>query len=334
MWDFSIGRSLSLVLQTWPFVLFRVFVYTLITIGYLFAIGAGGGVGWGVGHISSDPSGPLSFAFGGGAIGFGVAWLVLYWIREYILYVVKAGHVVVMVHAMDGRPIPGAFDQISYARQVVTERFAEANALFVLDQLIKGVLRTISGIFRGLGALLPIPGLQTLIGFINAVIALALTYADEVVLAYNIRSGVNDPWTTSRHALVLYAQNGKSILKNAFWLAIFIWIIGIVFFVLALSPAAYFVYLMPGQFAGWSFVIAIICTWAFLAAFVEPFAIASLMQAYFKVIEGQAPDPEWDATLAEKSRQFRELKDKAIAAVSGRTASYAAAAGYQEGQGR
>ncbi|MGE0284612.1 MAG: hypothetical protein AB7P20_28920, partial [Rhizobiaceae bacterium] len=42
MWDFSIGRSLSLLLQTWPFVLFRVFVYTLITIGYLFAIGAGG----------------------------------------------------------------------------------------------------------------------------------------------------------------------------------------------------------------------------------------------------------------------------------------------------
>ena len=105
---------------------------------------------------------------------------------------------------------------------------------------------------------------------------------------------------------------------NAFWLAIFIWIVGIVFFVLALSPAAYYVYLMPGQFAGWSFVIAIICTWAFLAAVVEPFAIASLMQAYFKLIEGQTPDPEWDATLAEKSRQFRELKDKAMAQISGR----------------
>jgi len=322
MWDFSIGKSLGLVLRTWPFVLFRVFVYTLITIGYLFAISAGAGVGWGVGHISSDPSGPLSFAFGGGVIGLGLAWLALYWVREYILYVVKAGHVAVMVHALDGRPIPAAFDQIAYARQVVTERFAEANALFVLDQLIKGVLGTISALFRGLGALLPIPGLQTLISFINGVVALALTYADEVVLAYNIRSGVNDPWTTSRHALVLYAQNGKTILKNAFWLAIFIWLVGIAFFVLALSPAAYFVYLMPGQFAGWSFVIAIIATWAFLAAIVEPFAIASLMQAYFKVIVGQAPDPQWDATLAEKSKQFREIKDKALAQISGRPAAH------------
>ena len=88
-----------------------------------------------------------------------------------------------------------------------------------------------------------------------------------------------------------------------------------------LTPAAYFVYLMPGQFAGWSFVIAIVFTWAFMAALLEPFAIAALMQAYFKAIEGQTPDPEWDATLAEKSRQFREIKDKAMASISGRPAA-------------
>ena len=44
--------------------------------------------------------------------------------------------------------------------QVVTERFAEANVLFVLDQLIKGAIGAITGLIGGIAAFLPIPGLQ------------------------------------------------------------------------------------------------------------------------------------------------------------------------------
>lgn len=75
--------------------------------------------------------------------------------------------------------------------------------------------------------------------------------------------------------------------------------------------------MMPGQLAGWAFVLAIVFAWAFKAAFIEPFAIACLMQVYFKTIEGQVPDPAWDARLAEASSKFRELKDKALASFGG-----------------
>ena len=77
----------------------------------------------------------------GGIFGFGLVSLSLYWLREYILYLVKAGHIAVMVHLIDGADVPGGQSQIAYAQQVVHERFAEANVLFVLDQLIKGVDR-------------------------------------------------------------------------------------------------------------------------------------------------------------------------------------------------
>jgi hypothetical protein len=77
---------------------------------------------------------------------------------------------------------------------------------------------------------------------------------------------------------------------------------------------------MPGHLSGWGFVLAIVFAWALRAAFVEPFAIASLMQVYFSTIEGQAPNPEWDARLSEVSRQFRELKDKATASFGGTAA--------------
>lgn len=317
MWDFEIGKTLAIVIRTWPFVLFRLVVYFGITIAYIAATGTGAGVGYGTGHIFGGPEGPVAFAFWGGIAGFVLVSIVLYWIREYILYIVKAGHIAVMVHLIEGRAVPGGQGQIAYARQVVTERFAEANLLFVLDQLIKGVIGAITGLIGGFALLLPIPGLAGLAKFANTVIRMALTYVDEIILAYNIRQASTTPFETARQGVVLYAQNGKTMLKNALWVSILMWVLALVVFLSMLAPAAAVLYAMPGQLAGWSFLLAIVFTWAFCAALIEPFCIAALMQVYFRTIEGQVPNPEWDGKLAEASRQFRELKDKALASLGG-----------------
>lgn len=317
MWDFDIGRSVSIMMRTWPFIVFRMIVYFGITLAYIMATGTGASVGYGVGHISTDPDGPMSFALWGGVVGFGVVSIAVYWIREYILYVVKAGHIAVMVHLIDGQDVPGGQDQIAYARQVVTERFAEANILFVVDQLVKGAIRAVTGLLGGIAAFLPIPGLSGLVSFINTVIRLSLTYVDEIILGYNIRINSSSPFETARQGVVLYAQNGKTMVKNAVWLAVIMWGVSFVIFLLMLAPAAAILFIMPGQLAGWAFVLAIVFAWAFKAAFIEPFAIACLMQVYFKTIAGQVPDPAWDARLAEASSKFRELKDKALASFGG-----------------
>lgn len=317
MWDFRIGRTLGIVFRTWPFVVFRMIVYFGITIAYIAATGTGAGVGYGLGHVTADQEAPFAFAFYGGAAGFVLTSIVVYWIREYILYVVKAGHIAVMVHLIDGREVPGGQGQIAYAKQVVTARFAEANILFVLDQLIKGVLAAITGLLGGIAAIIPLPGLSGLIGFINGVIRMSLTYVDEIILGYNIRQNSSSPFETASRGVVLYAQNGRAMLKNALWLSIFVWIVALVVFLFMLAPAAAILYAMPGQMAGWAFVLAIVFTWAFSAAFIEPFCIAALMQVYFQRIEGQAPDPEWERRLQENSKQFRELKEKAASSLGG-----------------
>lgn len=317
MWDFEIGRSVSIMIRTWPFIVFRMIVYFGITLAYIVATGTGASVGYGVGHISTDPDGPMSFALWGGVVGIGVVSIAVYWIREYILYIVKAGHIAVMVHLIDGRDVPGGQSQIAYAREVVTQRFAEANILFVLDQLVKGAIRAITGLIGGIAAFLPIPGLSGLVSFINTVIRLSLTYVDEIILGYNIRINSASPFETARQGVVLYAQNGKTMVKNAVWLAVIMWGVSLVIFLLMLAPAGAILYLMPGQLAGWAFVLAIVFAWAFKAAFIEPFAIACLMQVYFKTIQGQVPNPDWDRRLAEASSKFRELKDKALASFGG-----------------
>jgi hypothetical protein len=294
MWDFSVNRTLGLMVQT---------------IAYLIATGAGALVGYGVGHVSDDPG---TFGLWGGVIGFGLVSVVVYWIREYILYILKAGHIAVMVELMQGRPLPEGKGQIDYARDVVTARFGEANVLFALDQLIKGVIGAITGLIGGIAAFIPLPGLNGLVAFVNTVIRLSLTYVDEIILGYNIRLNSKNPWETSRQGLVLYAQNGRTMVKNAIWLSLFLWIIALVIFIVMLAPMAGLFYLLPGDIAGWSFVAAIVFAWAFKAAFLEPFAIAALMDVYFRTIEGQVPNVEWDRKLSEASAKFRELKDKAL----------------------
>ncbi len=309
MWDFSVGRTIGLMLQTLPFIVMRMIVYFGITIAYLVAIGAGGLVGYGVGHIGDDPA---AFGFWGGAIGFGVVSIGLFWIREYLLYILKAGHIAVLVELMQGKSLPDGKSQIDHAREVVTARFGEANVLFALDQLIKGVIGAITRLIGGIAAFIPLPGLNGLVAFINTVIRMSLTYVDEIILGYNIKLNSQNPWETSRQGLVLYAQNGRIMVKNAIWLSIMLWVLAILIFLVMLAPMAGLFYILPGQVAGWSFVAAIVFAWAFKAAFLEPFAIAALMDVYFRTIEGQVPNVEWDRKLAEASGKFRELKDKAL----------------------
>ena len=310
MWDFSIGRTLGLLAQTFPFILLRMAVYFGITIAYLVATGAGAGVGYGIGQVSDDPA---SFSIWGGILGFGLVSVAVYWAREYLLYILKAGHIAVMVEKLQGRPLPQGQGQIAHAQKVVTARFGEANLLFVLDQLIKAVIGAITGLVGGVALILPIPGLQGLLGFFNTIVRISLTYVDEIILGYNIKVGSTNPWETSRQALVLYAQNATRMVKNAIWLSLMLYVLAFAIFLVMLAPMATLFYIMPGHIAGWSFVAAIVFAWAFKAAVLEPFAIAALMSVYFETIEGQVPNPEWDGKLSAASQSFRELKDKAVA---------------------
>jgi hypothetical protein len=312
MWDFEIGRTFGLMARTYPFIIFRMLVYFGITIAYLAAVGTGGVIGYGVGRVFTDPGAYATFAFWGAIAGFALVSIIVYWIREYLLYVLKAGHIAVMVHLIEGREVPGGQGQIAYARQVVAERFTETNVLFALDQLIKGVIGAITGMLGGIANFIPIPGLSGLISFINGVIRVSLTFVDEIILGYNIKTGSQNPWETAQEGIVLYAQNGRTMLKNAIWLTVIMWIISIILFLAVLTPAAGLLYYYPGRFGGWAFALTIVFVWAFKAAFLEPFAIAALMSVYFKTVEGQTPDPEWLAKLNNASAKFRDIGQKAL----------------------
>ena len=308
MWDFSISRSLDAMMRTLPFILLRMAVYFGITLTYVIVTGTGAGVGYGIGFVG-DNDFQASTTFWGGLAGFGIVSVAMYWVREYILYMVKAGHIVALVDVLNGEPVMPGKAQVEKAVAEVKARFVEANVLFALDQLIKGVLRALVGLINVIGAILP--GLTGLASFINAVLRIAAGYVDEVILAYNIRTRSENPWASARTALVLYGQNAGVMVKNALWLTVIIYVVAFLVFLVMIAPAAAFAYVMPGGWSGWGFVIAVLLAWSFKQAIMEPFAIFCLMQVYFKTVEGQTPDPVWESRLEEASTKFREMGEKA-----------------------
>lgn len=313
MWDFDLVKGIGVLARTWPFIAFRMIVYFGIGLAYVFAVGAGAGTGWALNYLTADPLDAGSYTAWGGLTGFGLVSGALYWFREYILYLVKAGHIAVMVELLDGKAIPGGRSQIDYAQSVVRERFAQSSVLFGVDQLVKGVVGVITGTVSFLGALLPVPGLQQIVRFVNTVIQVSLNYVDELILAYLIRTRTDNPWAGAQDALVLFAQNYWSFVKNAVSITILMYVITILVFVVAIGPALTLAAILPGAWSAWGVVIAAIFAFAFKAALLEPLAIVCLMQVYFKKIEGQSPDPEWHARLSHLSSKFQKMKDKALA---------------------
>lgn len=308
MMDFKIGEIISLMAKTLPFLIFRFLIYFGITLAYVLITGIGAGIGYGIGTIGGEAE---AGGLWGGMAGFAVAGAIMYFIREYLLYLVKAGHIAVLVELMEGRELPGGRGQIDYAQSIVRERFAESSVLFGVDQLIKGILKAFNRAFFTIANFLPIPGIQGLVKFINTIVNLSLTYLDEVILAYNIKMKADNPWAGSRTALVLYAQNYKSFLKNAFWLAFIIWGLTFLVFLLILAPVAGLVSLFPGAAGPLALIIAVVFAWGIKQAVIEPIGMTALMQVFFKVTEGQQPNPEWEGKLDKVSKKFARLKEKA-----------------------
>ncbi|MCK9517012.1 MAG: hypothetical protein WCZ18_06615 [Ottowia sp.] len=314
MWDFNIRQALGLMWQTLPFLILRLLIYFGITLGYILLTGIGAGVGWGIGALGTADFRATSTFFGG-FIGFGIFGTIAYLLREYILYIVKAGHIAVLVRLVDGGSLPEGRTQVTEARQVVQQRFGQASTLFVLDQLIKGVVGALTGLAQGILSI--IPGLGRLAALVRAFLRVAIGFVDELILAYVIRTNAEDPWTAAKDALILYGQNYRNMFKNAAWLAVFVYVLAFLVFLVMLAPAGLLVYLIPGAWSAGGVIFALLFAWSVKVALLEPFAITCMMQVYFRAIEGQQPNAEWDARLEQMSGKFRKLKDRALAAGRG-----------------
>jgi hypothetical protein len=305
------GTAVSLVARTLPYALVRFGIlvgFTLVTVVW-FALTFGGaallgakihpwvGTGWAIVGLG----------------GYGYAW---WFVVRYALYLIKAGHVAVLTELITKGSIDnGATGMFDYGRRVVTERFGEVNVLFAIDLLIRGVVSAFNRTLDWVGRLVPVPGLQSVVGIVNAIVKAATTYIDETIFSYDLARGDDNPWRAGKDGLIYYAQNSGEILKTALYVVVLDKVLTVVVWIVMLAPAFLMLAVLPqsakpGGFIGGLLIAALFAS-NVRQAFLKPVFLVMVMTKFHTVVQNQPINAEWDGRLSSVSSKFKEMKDNA-----------------------
>jgi hypothetical protein len=254
--------------------------------------------------------------------GLGVYGWVWQTIVRYALYLIQAGHIAVLTELVTKGSIShGSEGMFAYGKRVVTERFGEVTLLFALDMLIRGVVHAFNRTLDWIARLLPIPGLQSVVGIVNAVVRAATTYIDETIFSYNLARGDENPWRSSKDGLIYYCQNAQEILKTAAWVVVLDKVLTALVWLVMMAPAFLLMSVLPSSgFGGFVTIAGLIIAALFASnvrqAFLKPIFLVMVMTKFHVVVRNQAINLEWDGRLSSVSSKFQEIKDKAGEAVA------------------
>ena len=292
-------KAEQLFRKTMPFCMAK-FVLGGIMIGImavLLAIFAG--IGW----LFGDLGLVIGLCIWGGSIK--VVHLV---VMNYAGYLVKAGHIAVLVEAAATGKVPA--NQVQYGKDKVKERFVTSNVYFALDKLVAGAVKEIQrGIEKVSNFLDFIPGMDKVAGLAKWFVELSLGYIDECCLGYTFYKSEQGAFQSACDGVVIYARNIKHLLKNAA-----VTMLKLVFATLAMVLVVFIPVGLLFKLLKWSglfaFLLACLIAWVVKFAFLDSYVLCQTMAGYMAV----APTTEITFDLYGKlsgiSAKFKELWEK------------------------
>ena len=297
-----LGEAFGLIGKTLPFVWVRLGSYLLLGLCLTLIFAVTGGVALMLGRLWA-PLGFLVFL-----LAFSGAFGVVRWSGRYYFYLLKAAHVAVMTEFIVHGVGPQG-SQIAYGKQQVLKRFKDTSVLFGVDMLVDGSVKAFTRTFTRLAGILPVPGLDGLLGILRRVATASTTYIDEAILSRAYKEREGNVWKIAQDGVLLYAQAWKPILANAAVLTL----LGAVEFLALLIifgiPAAAIGAALPGLRIALGFGV-LIFAWVAKVAVADAFALAATLLAYHRSTADLQPDPEWKAKLAKLSPKFSKLGEK------------------------
>jgi len=303
-----IGEATSITFKTMPYIFLRLLVYSIFGICFsLYWIGV-----YFVGALVA----PLHEYAQAGVwiLALLFSFPIVKLVREYFLYVLKAGHVAVMAELVTKGSLPEGVSQLAWGKEKVQKTFKEVSVLFLVDRLVAGVISAINGIMSRMGgAFSSIPGLSSLVQFANLVLKFSLTYVDEAILARNFVTEKESVWESAKTGLVLYAQIWRQILGTAMilgFIAILLYIVLTAALLVPFLGLAHILNLPQANLAGIAGAVVFAAVLKF--AIFDPWTLANMIVVYLKETQGKVPDASWESKLAAVSKKFRKIQEKAV----------------------
>ncbi len=301
----QLGTSFKLMLRTLPMIGIRLGANLLFWIALIIYLAIAGWVAYLVGNAIQIV----------GVILFIVALIAIIpiytFVYHYVFYLLKAAHVAIIAELLANGKVPEGQGQLAWGRQKVQQRFGQVNAMFVIDELVMGVVHAFTRTVFMLTEWLPGETLHTAVSIINRVIEYAMNYIDEAVLARSFWNEGDSVWINARDGVVLYAMIWKPILKNAVALMILSFVPFILAFILFSAPIGLILSRTSPQLAGWSIIATLVLAFLIKIALGDAFAMTAIIAAYQRETLNLTPDPNMVAKLDSVSTQFQNLKQRA-----------------------
>lgn len=309
----QLGTAFTLVVKTAPILLVRLGIYLAFWVLLLIYWGITIGLAYLVGRVFA----PLGWIL---AIVALVSTFPIYNLAyKYVFYLLKAAHIAVMAELLANGELPAGVNQLAWGKEQVTKRFGQVSVMFVVDEIVEGVVRMFTGLVFSIASWLPGDSIRTLVGIINRVIRYSTSYIDEAILARAFWRRDENIWESAQEGLVLYGMVWKPLVANAVALMVISYIPFLLVWLLFSAPIGGLLSLFSTTLAGWSIIIALIFAFFVKVAIGDSFAMAAILAAYQRETKNLTPDPAMEAHLTQISDQFRDLKDRALAAMSFRS---------------
>jgi hypothetical protein len=301
----DIGRAFSVLMKTLPILGIRL-AYSLIAfvlfIIYMLIV-------FGLAALVANISEVI------GVILFIVAMVALAPIYNlayrYIFYILKAAHIAVIAELLQNDKLPDGVNQLEWGKQQVQQRFGEVSVMFVVDELVNGVVRAFTNTLEWLTAWIPGGALQQLIEMVKMVIRLAVGYVDEAIIARAFWMRSESIWATAIDGVVLYTQIWKAILVNAVVLMVLSYIPFVLVLIIFSAPVAAVLNAFNPDLAAWAIIAAMFLGYLVKVSVGDTFAMIAIIAAYQKQTQGLEPNPEMKAKLEGISDKFRDLQQRA-----------------------
>ena len=190
--------SLKFIFVVLKVTIFATAVWGLITQGEWYAVEGG--------KVFAFES--LSFLIFPAIIFFVVMPILSFALRVYGRYMVRVGHIAVIVHAIRTGKVPP--NQIAFGFKMVRKNFIRANVFFMLDRLVNHAVVELQTAMRGI-----------LMGFgILATIATIfkgnlVKHIDECCLGYTFMQKDAEPFKGAVYGIAIYVNGWKSMAKRA-----------------------------------------------------------------------------------------------------------------------
>lgn len=312
--NLQLGRAFGIVMKTLPYVLYRAAVYGVICAVFavlLLFLAL-------IGFVFGGGAAVVLFIIAMAAGGFGARLL-----REYVLYLLRAGHVAVITELVEQGRLPEGVSQTKWGADKVKTYFKDISVLALVDQLIKGIIRAVNRRLFNIMKILPLPGLDGLAKVVQKVVDFSLTYIDESILAYTFKTKNEHVYDAAKSGIILYCQAWKGLLTNAVALTVLSYAFTLVSALIFLIPLGIVALMLPETwgFAKFAlFVLALFMGVSLKWILFDPIACTSTILTFLAETENMTPDPMWESRIESVSGKFRELKEKAAEQVQGDSA--------------